>query len=146
MLDPHSVRAEAEIRAVYRLKDRCYETRDVKRLASTDLPTFCVFDEGRRILHRDVWKSINARMAWQVWCVRRERPMRIVVQGDRARAEVALSDDYGYWSRLHGDLQRRNVRAHGWSDWVRTSVGWKQADLRLDYDAWLDSRGTWRQR
>lgn len=122
---------EAAIRAAYRLKDRCYEARDLARLAATDLPTFySVEPNGRHDTHAQIWTYLHWRMAHQVACHRRESPVRIVVHGDRARVEISTTDDFTL--RLKKGLQRRIQRPHGWSEWVRTPSGWKQAVLRFD--------------
>ncbi len=122
--------AEAAIHAAYRLKDTCYETRDLTRLASTDLPTFSAVEpDGTRDTHAQIWAYLRWRMTHQVSCHRQERPVRIVVRGGHARVDVRTVDDFTL--RTNRGLEHRVQRLHGWSDWVRTPSGWKQALLRF---------------
>ena len=133
---------EAAIRAAYKLKDRCYETRDLVRLATNDLPSFFARGvKGQTISHVQVWQSIRWRMAHQVSCHRQEKPLRIEVLGSQEIVEVSTSDDFTY--RTKGGVKREVERLHGWSDWTKTSSGWKQASLRFDRSEWRDAKGVW---
>lgn len=127
---------EDAIRAAYRLKDRCFVTRDAKRLRATDVPTFhYVATDGSKKSNAEIWSYMRWRFAHQTACKRAERPVKIVVKGNRARVEVSLTDDFT--ARTSTGLRREIGQAHGWSEWVRTKAGWRQASLRHD---WATSR------